>query len=689
MTEEVYITGSNLPAWASETTLQGLLTEARAQGGNIGTLVQLLRTANSDNGVVNAVNELKKTNLRNNVKETAKRNQDNISNNRDDAQMAATVLKGNISRDKTNKTLHTGFARLSNIMGNVLPDKFGKHFSSLADWQRDRTRALTDPEFAAEREERIQEGGGMLARGLAGVGQVISTLASIGSVAVNYTKDSVEERVAVGREFTQIGVRSAEDGTFSSMALAINNVNFALDDMVGMARDFSEAVGVHGVVATANFVDSMRPELITDYNLEFGEIVDASGRYLDVQRQLGQLSGMSTGQMQSGMRDFMDTALELSNVLKISLPDAIEQLHEGMTNPRNRVMSAIVGAPEELRNDVSFLQNSLGDLGGIIGRLAIDPNTAMLDPQVQQMLSAEFSSIRPMIEDFARRVRNEENAADIIGDYATEMRATLDNDPAFTQMVAMGSEIGTALYANLLSISDNISDANRGLATDATQTQVMETLEGNRVLSTVIQGAISTAVDSMEAAGSIASNYAALEGVYADLVNTATSENGWMQTLANAMGGLGDITLRVNTKFHELIAAAAATTVTTVPDNDDGGHAQQDQPRDAAPEALFGFGAPANDITNIPELLVEGMGGGALATPENRTVAANELSEIIMSITDSSIQEQIVRAMRVELEEARGGVNDQGNDSELLWAEVLNALNRNSAGLASLLSQLQ
>jgi hypothetical protein len=60
-----------------------------------------------------------------------------------------------------------------------------------------------------------------------------------------------------------------------------------------------------------------------------------------------------------------------------------------------------------------------------------------------------------------------------------------------------------------------------------------------------------------------------------------------------------------------------------------------------------------------------------------------------MSITDSSIQEQIVRAMRVELEEARGGVNDQGNDSELLWAEVLNALNRNSAGLASLLSQLQ
>ena len=144
------------------------------------------------------------------------------------------------------------------------------------------------------------------------IGGFTIATAGIAEAASSGLRQGFNERFAMVAEMRQAGLlgnMSDVEAGFIEMSQVISATNFSFGEASEFTKEFARAVGVMGVKAALDFSNSIADESGSDfmrkYALEFGQVANIAGEYIDSLRIGGQLSTMSDKDMRSGMNDFM------------------------------------------------------------------------------------------------------------------------------------------------------------------------------------------------------------------------------------------------------------------------------------------------------------------------------------------------------------------------------------------------
>lgn len=165
-----------------------------------------------------------------------------------------------------------------------------------------------------------------------------TVIASAGSIAAvtEAVQVGFEQRFNMAEELRTSGLLDGIDGVnqgFISIAKTIAETGFTFGQAAEFTSKFSKTVGVLGVKRVLDFTNSMARDpggLMDQFAIEFGQVAEISGEYLDSLRISGQLSGRSDQQLRKGMDSFMSNVQATSNVLKISMEDAATLLKNSL-----------------------------------------------------------------------------------------------------------------------------------------------------------------------------------------------------------------------------------------------------------------------------------------------------------------------------------------------------------------------
>jgi hypothetical protein len=341
--QNVYITGSSLADWSTEATqaqIAGSLKQIQADGN---AMIRML--THIANGTKISAKELKQ------AKDSVKTgNRIEAVNNKKEQTRDNRVI------NSQQKIASTGLATLSAMTGlrSDIVDverkqkKRDEYFHSL------QKQGFTDEAAGKGADRKIQMD---LYRRLGDVigGFTIAT-AGIAEAASSGLRQGFNERFAMVAEMRQAGLlgnMSDVEAGFIEMSQVISATNFSFGEASEFTKEFARAVGVMGVKAALDFSNSIADESGSDfmrkYALEFGQVANIAGEYIDSLRIGGQLSTMSDKDMRSGMNDFMSNVEMTSNVLKISMEEAAALMKKAV-GPTDVALLAML--PEEQRKAI-------------------------------------------------------------------------------------------------------------------------------------------------------------------------------------------------------------------------------------------------------------------------------------------------------------------------------------------------
>ena len=227
------------------------------------------------------------------------------------------------------------------------------------------------------------------------------------------------ERFAMVAEMRQAGLlhslEDAENG-FISMSKTISNTNFTFGEATQFTKQFAKAVGVNGVKSALSFANTVAKDgtdgmnYMRKYALEFGQVSNIAGEYLDSLRIGGQLRGMDDRSMRSGMDDFMSNVEMTSNVLKISMEDAADLMKKAF-GPTDVALLATL--PEEQRKAIDAGFKSVNAQGNpmaetLAKRLAAGSRGAFLQTAEYQEMAgtAPGREVLNFVEQMAGQLEN-------------------------------------------------------------------------------------------------------------------------------------------------------------------------------------------------------------------------------------------------------------------------------------------
>ena len=176
-----------------------------------------------------------------------------------------------------------------------------------------------------------------IAKLLTGFAVGVKTVADIatGAVESGYT-----DRFSMIAEMRQTGLLAGMKGVesgFIDMSKTISSTNFTFGEATQFTKQFSKAVGVTGVQSALKFANTVASNDVVDgmnymerYSLEFGQVANIAGEYIDTLRIGGQLRTIEGHQMRAGMEEFMSNVEMTANVLKISMEDAANLMQKAL-----------------------------------------------------------------------------------------------------------------------------------------------------------------------------------------------------------------------------------------------------------------------------------------------------------------------------------------------------------------------
>ena len=341
--QNVYITGSSLADWSTEATqaqIAGSLKQIQADGN---AMIRML--THIANGTKISAKELKQ------AKDSVKTgNRIEAVNNKKEQTRDNRVI------NSQQKIASTGLATLSAMTGlrSDIVDVERKHKKRDEYFHSLQKQGFTDEAAGKGADRKIQMD---LYRRLGDVigGFTIAT-AGIAEAASSGLRQGFNERFAMVAEMRQAGLlgnMSDVEAGFIEMSQVISATNFSFGEASEFTKEFARAVGVMGVKAALDFSNSIADESGSDfmrkYALEFGQVANIAGEYIDSLRIGGQLSTMSDKDMRSGMNDFMSNVEMTSNVLKISMEEAAALMKKAI-GPTDVALLAML--PEEQRKAI-------------------------------------------------------------------------------------------------------------------------------------------------------------------------------------------------------------------------------------------------------------------------------------------------------------------------------------------------
>ena len=456
-------------------------------------------------------------------------------------------------------------------------------------------------------ENKLSDDSDSVLAGLKGVGGLVKKAAdamiAVGAAVMganNYFLQQGQDRFNFAQELRQSGLASGMDTASASMtgfADVVRQNSFTLGEAAAFTQRFSQAVGVTGVDGALNFVKSLAyatddgGDMMRRYGMEFGEVGNIAGEYLDSVRSLGMLDRMSSGQLRAGMDDFMSTVVATSNVMKINMEDAAQMIKNTL---KRDDITALLGTldPEKAAQiqDVVGMAGGMQDAFGeaIAQRLATGSQQSFMQTEAFRKIQSSpiAMDILPLIERLASAAENngtegfQREFANMSGDIDRLREVGTANRVLFT---SGADQVGAEIFSSLMRLNQTAGDADSGFtplsaddiaavgATDVSR-QFIVAMEGINTQLVKAGGfaenitKLNTAnlglITSLEAEGSaVVTEYAddivgvtvAIQTAATDAINGLIEKTG---SVAGAIGLFGDEALRAKNNvlaFNEAV----------------------------------------------------------------------------------------------------------------------------------------
>ncbi len=349
--QNVYITGHALADWSTEATqtqIHGSLKQIQADGN---AMIRFLHhiangTKISADMLAKATNEIKtSTGL------------DKTTNKKELAQGGRIV--------QTSQKIASGtLASISAITG--LRDDYldAERKQKKRDGIRDALLRADFNDEAAERGADRKMQVDFMVKLMTTLGGFSAGVKTVADVLKEGVGQSFNERFAMVAEMRQAGLLARMSDTeagFVQMANTISATNFTFGEATQFTKQFAKTVGVLGVKSALSFANTVADSRIENgmgymekYALEFGQVSNIAGEYLDTLRIGGQLRGIDDKSMRTGMDDFMSNVEMTSNVLKISMEDAADLMKKAF-GPEDVALLATLPAEQRDAIEEGFL----------------------------------------------------------------------------------------------------------------------------------------------------------------------------------------------------------------------------------------------------------------------------------------------------------------------------------------------
>jgi hypothetical protein len=289
----------------------------------------------------------------------------------------------------------------------------------------------------------------------------------------------------MARDMRQMGLFAGQDEANKGMleiAKTISETNFTFGEATEMTKRFSKAIGINGVKATLDFANTMSGAddlnnvdgLMRKYAMQFGDVANMSGLYLESLRRAGQLEGRSQDQLKKGMLEFMTGVEATSNVLKISMTEAAQLMSTSISPDQTGLLALL---EQDQQDNVKGIIDQFGAMGvnldnsklmsTLVGMLtAGSRDEFMMTEQGQGMLGNAFDLatldfVSSLLPTFQTGTKEESNAL-----FQDSLKPFVDSQVSMAQqlkMIVLGDTNIQADIGGLIKIQPLIDKMNAGI----------------------------------------------------------------------------------------------------------------------------------------------------------------------------------------------------------------------------------
>lgn len=311
----------------------------------------------------------------------------------------------------------------------------------------------------------------------------------------NYMQSQIDDRFNLVNEIRQSGMFAGLDQAgvnLQSFAQQVADNSFSLAEAADMTNKFSRSVGVYGVEESMRFVKSLRDDsnYITRFGMDFGQIINVAGQFLDTQMALGELSSMDDNRRNRSMESFMRSVTVTSNVLKISMEEAADMIKQSLAGPdiASMIATAQFDIPPEMSTAVTALETSMGPIGKILAMKTLDPTRFFQTPEFQELMSnPAMLRMMPQLDEITQRVLSGEDVGSVIQNLGPQLRVAI-TDPLVSALTAQNQDGMREFISQLLPIIDGTGQAAATTApSSAVDTQAALNLEVRRQQANLIE----------------------------------------------------------------------------------------------------------------------------------------------------------------------------------------------------------
>ena len=516
MAEDVYISGlgPGVPQWSNEATQRQVLNALNSGfSSNIDINRQIMQalsglSRNEDgasNKLSNLINGLKKN--EDAIKKGNSTNESNVAANKKQNGFLASL--GNILSD-TNRTTKKQLditKRIAEYEKQGLTNSEANLRANMDSAKMSKDTLLDDVKDV--------------------VSEVLAAAAVLSTTNVK-TISGATDRSNMAQEMRQSGILAGMDAAGAGLiglSKTISRSNFTFGEATELTRKFSKAVGVRGVQASMEFANTLAKsgegngDMMQRFGMEFSEVAEIAGTYMESVRSIGQLDKLSDNQMRLGMDNFMDTVVSTSNVLKINLQDAANMIAE--TLKQDQFASQLALMEPEMRKSVEAMVGRFGGEGTVLGSgiataMAAGSTQDFLQTDVAQQLQGDIlgQKLLPLITQMAETARTQGPEAanalyatmgpqfEAILQFAKENKSLVNLDEGMiraivTQLADMRQTVGDADKGSVkLSVEDKavnaLTEAQRfaTVASEANETLVLQSADLNTSLNNLVESSM-------------------------------------------------------------------------------------------------------------------------------------------------------------------------------------------------------
>jgi len=332
----------------------------------------------------------------------------------------------------------------------------------------------------------------------------------------NFVETGARERFSFAQELRQSGLTAGLDSASSSLTAlskATNFHNFTLGEAAEFTRNFSQAVGVRGVEASLEFANNLASESGGDFmqrfGLQFGEVTDLAGTYLESLRNIGALDKISRADMDRGMENFMSTVVSTSNIMKINLQESAELIKN--TLQRDDVSSLLATLPDAVRQNAEAVVGMAGGMNSSLGealamRLAAGSNQGFVQTEQFAALMSDpiTAGLLPIVEQLATATETGGTGAfqQTLANLGPQLESIVAG--ANRSLLLTGTGDSQRTIADVMRLLQTLGDADAGRAPLAADDRtVLAGMEIERQQARVAEGLTTALLGTMDLSDSL------------------------------------------------------------------------------------------------------------------------------------------------------------------------------------------